>query len=276
MQNASRIKRFNLADRLFHLFVMVTFTVQALTGVGRLLYITNWGKWFVGFFGGYESATIIHNRVGVIMIVGFIAHIVYVLARMDWRGFPQSLFSDDSLIPNLTDFKNLGQQFRWFFGMGPPARFGRWTYWEKFDYWAVFWGMPLFAVTGLMLMYPVATSRILPGWTLNVALLFHRAEAILAIGYLFIFHFLVGHFRRRTFPMNEAMFAGSVDVEHEGEEKPAWIERLKAEGKLEKLEAPPPASWFRVVYFIFGYTVVFLGIYLLIVLARYRNYIEWH
>jgi hypothetical protein len=125
-------------------------------------------------------------------------------------------------------------------------------------------------------MYPVATSRILPGWTLNVALLFHRAEAILAIGYLFIFHFLVGHFRRRTFPMNEAMFAGSVDVEHEGEEKPAWIERLKAEGKLEKLEAPPPASWFRVVYFIFGYTVVFLGIYLLIVLARYRNYIEWH
>jgi cytochrome b subunit of formate dehydrogenase len=189
-QDAERqpeIKRFNLADRLFHLFVMVTFTVQALTGVGRLLYITNWGKWFVGFFGGYESATIIHNRVGVIMIVGFIAHIVYVLARMDWRGFPQSLFSDDSLIPNLTDFKNLGQLFRWFFGMGPPARFGRWTYWEKFDYWAVFWGMPLFAVTGLMLMYPVATSRILPGWTLNVALLFHRAEAILAIGYLFFF-----------------------------------------------------------------------------------------
>ena len=22
-----------------------------------------------------------------------------------------------------------------------PPRFGRWTYFEKFDYWAVFWGM---------------------------------------------------------------------------------------------------------------------------------------
>lgn len=276
MKPASRIKRFNPADRLFHLFVMVTFMVQALTGVGRLLYATPWGKWFVGLFGGYESATIIHNRVGILMILGFIVHIVYVLTQVNWRGFPRSLLSDDSLVPNLTDFKNLGQQFRWFLGLGPPAKFGRWTYWEKFDYWAVFWGMPLFAVTGLMLMYPVATSRIMPGWTLNVALLFHRAEAILAIGYLFIFHFLAGHFRRHHFPMNEAMFAGSVDLEHEGEEKPAWIERLRAEGKLAELEAARPAPWFRVVYFIFGYTVVALGIYLLITLVRFRNYIEWH
>ncbi len=60
------------------------------------------------------------------------------------------------------------------------------------------------------------------------------------------------------------------------EEKPAWIERLKEEGKLEELDTASPAPWFRVVYFIFGYVVVALGIYLLIILVRYRNYLEWH
>jgi hypothetical protein len=46
--------------------------------------------------------------------------------------------------------------------------------------------------------------------------------------------------------------------------------------RLEELEAVPPPPWFRVLYFIFGYAVVALGIYLLIILVRYRKYIEWH
>lgn len=276
MNHMVRIQRFSPVDRVFHLFVMVTFMIQAVTGVARLLYATRWGKWMVGLFGGYESATAIHSWVGLLMLVGFAAHIAYVLARVDWRGFPRSLFNADSLLPNFTDLKQLGQRFRWFVGQGPPPKVDRWGYWEKFDYWAVFWGMPLFAVTGLMLMYPVGTSRLMPGWTLNVALLFHRAEALLAIGYLFMVHFLVGHFRRETFPMNEAMFSGSVVLEKEREEKEAWIERLEQEGKLAQMAAAPPKPWFRVVYMVFGYSVVALGLYLLLNLLIYRSYIELH
>lgn len=276
MSPETRIRRFSPVDRLFHLFVMVTFMIQALTGTGRLLYSTQWGKVVVGLFGGYESATAIHSWGGIIMLIGFLVHIGYVLSKVDWKGFPRSLFDEDSLVPNLTDLRQIGQKIRWFFGLGPPPRVDRWGYWEKFDYWAVFWGMPLFAVTGLMLMYPVGASYWVPGWTLNVALLLHRAEAILAIGYLFIVHFLVGHFRRETFPMNEAMFAGSIVMEREKEEKPAWFERLEREGKLAAMVAPPPAPWFRVVYFIFGYSVVILGLYLLFILFIYRGQIEWH
>ena len=29
---------------------------------------------------------------------------------------------------------------KWFIGKGPRPQYGRWTYWEKFDYFAVFWG----------------------------------------------------------------------------------------------------------------------------------------
>jgi len=100
----------------------------------------------------------------------------------------------------------------------------RWTYWGKFDYWAVFWGLPLLAITGLMLIYPMVASRLVPGWALNVAALLHRAEAILAVAYIFIVHFFIGHLRPSSFPLNEGMFSGTVTLENAMEERsqPGW------------------------------------------------------
>jgi cytochrome b subunit of formate dehydrogenase len=186
------------------------------------------------------------------------------MSRVNWKNLPKSVFGPDSLVPNLDDARNLWQGIRWFFGLGSKPSFDRWTYWEKFDYWAVYWGLPLLAVTGLMLMYPLAAARLLPGWTLNIALLLHGAEAILAASYIFIVHFFIGHLRPTSFPMNEAMFAGSVPLEEAMEEKPAWVERLEREGKLDLVNSKPPRRWFRVIYYVFGYTAVISGIYILI------------
>jgi cytochrome b subunit of formate dehydrogenase len=273
MNDLVRIIRFSVLDRLFHLFIMVTFLTQSVTGMGRLLYQTSWGKSVVNLFGGYDRASAVHHQVGVIMIIGFLVHIAYILAKVEWKDWRRSLFSPDSLVPRLEDLKQAGLKIRWFLGLGPPPAFDRWTYWEKFDYWAVFWGMPLLGVTGLLLMNPLFTSSFMPGWTLNVWVLLHRAEALLAMPYIFIVHFTVGHFRRGMFPMNECMFAGSVEVEKEMEEKPAWIARLREEGKLEKVAVVGPPLWYRVAYFIFGYTALALGLYLLINIVIYRSYL---
>jgi cytochrome b subunit of formate dehydrogenase len=273
MNNQVRIIRFNIIHRLFHLFIMVTFLIQALTGLGRLLYPTAWGKALANLFGGYESITAIHSRVGVAMLLGFGVHIAYILLKIEWKSLRQSLFHPDSLVPGPQDAIHLGQKIRWFFGLGPPPAFDRWTYWEKFDYWAIFWGMPLLGVTGLMLMYPLVTSSFLPGWTLNVTLLLHRAEALLAMLYIFIIHLTVGHLRHGTFPMNECMFAGSVELEELQQEKPLWIVRLKEEGKLEEAMVPAPPLWFRVGYFIFGLLALSTGLYLLVIIVIYRHYV---
>ena len=272
MHNEVRIVRFSVIHRLFHLFIMVTFLIQALTGLGRLLYPTAWGKALTNLFGGYESITAIHSRVGVVMLLGFTVHIVYILMKIEWKSLRQNLFHPDSLIPGPQDAIHLAQKIRWFFGLGPPPAFDRWTYWEKFDYWAIFWGMPLLGVTGLLLMYPLVTSSYLPGWTLNVTLLLHRAEALLAMLYIFIVHFTVGHLRHGTFPMNECMFAGSVELEELQEEKPLWIVRLKEEGKLEEALVPAPPPWFRAVYFTFGLMALGTGLYLLLIIIIYHNY----
>ncbi|MGD9974245.1 MAG: hypothetical protein AB7S77_14385, partial [Desulfatirhabdiaceae bacterium] len=150
--------------------------------------------------------------VGGLMMAGFVIHTAYLLTRINWRTPLLSIFGPDSLVPNLTDLKDTGKRIRWFFGLGPPPRFDRWAYWENFDYWAVYWGLPLLAVTGLMLIYPIPICRFLPGWSLNIAIILHRAEAVLAVSYIFIVHFFIGHIRPASFPMNEAMFSGNVPL----------------------------------------------------------------
>ncbi len=272
----ARIKRFSAADRLFHIFLMVTFLIQSATGFSRLFFTTSWGKQLGNVFGGYETSLTIHKWVGLFMMIGFAIHTIYLLTRVKWRNLPQSIFGPDSLVPNFNDARNLWQRLRWFFGLGSPPKFDRWTYWEKFDYWAVYWGLPLLAVTGLMMIYPLVTSSLLPGWSLNIALLLHRAEAVLATSYIFIIHFFIGHIRPTSFPMNEAMFAGSIPLEEALEERPAWVARLAQEGKLELVNSKPPARWYRVVYFVFGYTALACGVYLLINGIIYSGSVRLH
>jgi cytochrome b subunit of formate dehydrogenase len=276
MTQISRIKRFSIIDRVFHLFLMLTFIIQTATGFSRLFITTGWGKKLSYFFGGYETALLIHKFVGLLMMVGFVIHTLHLLKRIDWSNLKESIFGPDSLVPNQHDIKHLWQRILWFFGLGKPPKLNRWSYWEKFDYWAVYWGLPLLAITGLMTMYPLVTSRVLPGWSLNIAVLLHRAEAILAVAYIFIVHFFIGHLRPSSFPMNEAMFSGSVPLEEALEEKPAWVERLKAQGELAKSAATPPVAWYRIIYYVFGYAVLICGVYLLINAIIHSRYIALH
>ncbi len=270
------IKRFSIVDRVSHLVLIVTFLVQSATGFGRLFINTPWGKNLCWVFGGYEGASLVHHWVGGFMIAAFLIHALILLSRIQWGDFLRSVFGPDSLVFNFQDFRHLWQRIRWFFGLGPAPRLDRWAYWEKFDYWAVFWGLPLLAITGIMLIYPFWTSRWMPGWILNIAALLHRAEAILAVSYIFIVHFFIGHLRRTSFPMNQAMFSGSVVLEEAKEEKPAWVARLGSTGRLDRVKAKPPALWYKVLYFVFGYSALLCGVYLLVMGISYSRQVRLH
>ena len=271
------IRRFNTIDQIFHLVLVITFLVQTATGFSRLFYHTAWGKGLTRFFGGYETTLLIHQGVGILMTLGFVAHIVLLICtRIDWKQPGRSIFGQDSLFPGWRDFKQLGQRLFWFVGSKDQPPTDRWTYWEKFDYFAVFWGLPLLAVTGFMLMFSVTASRFVPGWFLNIALLLHQAEAILAVAYIFIVHFYVGHLRPANFPMNEAMFAGKIPLSSAEDERPEWIERLQSEGRLEELKIDPPSRRFRIAYFIFGYAVMLTGLYLLVYAIAFIRTLHLH
>ena len=264
MTTKSRIKRFTPLQRLSHIFLMITFLVQSATGLGRMYMETGFGQWLCWIFGGYEAAREVHIWVGIVMLGGFVLHACYLMFKIDWTSFPKSLFGPDSMLPRGADIKEFFQHVAWFFGIRKPPAFDRWGYWEKFDYWAVFWGMVIIGVTGLLLAWPIAASRIMPGWGLNVALWVHRIEAILAMGHVFIIHFFIAHLRRHNFPLDRAMLEGSVNLDDARHERPAWIKRLESEGALSGLIVPEAAVGQRVVHYLIGFAAVAIGLFLLI------------
>jgi hypothetical protein len=131
---------------------------------------------------------------------------------------------------------------KWFLGRGPRPRYGRWTYWEKFDYFAVFWGMVVIGSTGLVLWFPVLLTHVLPGWFINVATIVHSDEALLAVGFIFTVHFFNTHLRPEKFPMDIVIFTGRMPVTEFEEDKPGEYEARVKDGSLAShlVEAYPP------------------------------------
>ena len=122
--------------------------------------------------------------------------------------------------------------FKWFFGLAPKPQLDRWTYWEKFDYWAPFWGVTIIGGSGAMLWFKGLTATYLPGWVFNVATIFHGEEAVLAAGFLFTVHFFNNHWRPDKFPLDILMFTGKMPLEEFKREHLIEYNRLVANGEL--------------------------------------------
>jgi hypothetical protein len=163
------------------------------------------------------------------------------------------------MLPTWKDAKDLWGSLKWFMGRGPRPQYGRWTYWEKFDYFAVFWGIFVIGFTGLMLWFPEAFTRLLPGWLINVATIIHSDEALLAVGFIFTVHFFNTHLRPEKFPMDIVVFTGRMPVEEFRRDKPAEYEAQVAAGTLEEhLREPYQPVVIKAVR-LFGWTALSLG-----------------
>ncbi len=234
-QPRSHILRFDAPARLLHVVVMTAFLGLAATGIPLLFSDAAWAPALATLFGGFRGAGIVHRVFGATLLAAVVWHVGSIFWRAVVRGERGLFWGPDSMVPQPRDFRDFWRQLRWFFGAGPAPTFERFTYWEKFDYWAVLWGTALMGAAGLVLWFPVAASRVLPGWMFNVALFVHGAEATLAIGFIFVIHFFNGHLRPGKFPMDLVIFTGSVrraDLEHERRDQ---YERLAASGALEAL-----------------------------------------
>lgn len=259
-----RLKRFSVVQRLWHIGLVVLFMAMGVTGLAWMYIETSWGQALAEAFGGYREVLYWHRIAGLIFIAGFALHIVYMLFKIDWRNFPRSLLGPETLVYQWVDVKGFFQHLAWIFGLARAPSFERWSWWEKFDYWAVWWGLMVVGITGLILYDPVLTSEYMPGWLLNVALWVHRIEALLAMGHVFTIHFFVENFRPTALPFNSAMFDGTMPLEHARREHAQWVARLEREGRLDcELVAEPPVI-LRIVYFMSGYAMIGLGLFLLI------------
>ncbi len=263
------IQRFTAGQRLTHIFVILSFMGLALTGMILKFANMPWAKFLADFFGGVEGAGTIHRISAVVTFGYFLAHLISVIRMKIRTKMPvkELIFGKNSMWFNKKDLKDFGGTIKWFLGMGPRPQYGRWTYWEKFDYLAVFWGVAIIGFSGLMLWFPEFFTKFFPGWFINVATIIHSDEALLAVGFIFTVHFFNTHLRPESFPLDPVIFTGLVPVDEYKEDRPEEYSELKETGKLKKkifLREMSPKRLLAVR--IFGFTFLFIGIALILLI----------
>ncbi|MCL4535533.1 MAG: hypothetical protein M1370_10295 [Bacteroidetes bacterium] len=224
-----RVVRFAGHQRAQHLIMMSSVLILVLTGMPQKFFNSPISLWLINFWGGLDSAQAIHHIAGFAMIFSALYHTVYLLYTMVVLKRPVPVW----MLPNFKDFRDFWQNTGYYLGIvKEKPQFSRFSYFEKFDYWAVFWGVPVMGLTGLILMYPLIATRFLPGVTVPVATIAHSDEALLATGWLFVVHFYNAHFAPHIFPFNKSIFTGRVAAKRYRKEHPLEYQELVA--KTEK------------------------------------------
>jgi len=252
--------RFDRITRVMHALLMFTFIGCALTGLPLLVADHAWAQKFAALLGGFKVTMLIHRICAGIMIAVFAGHVLRVFLNAARTGkWLEMVWGPNSMVPNLKDAEDIVGHVKWFLGKGPRPRFDRYTYWEKFDYWAVFWGMFIIGGSGLLLWFPFFFAQFLPGWIFNVATLVHGEEALLAVGFIFTIHFFNGHVRPEKFPMDPVIFTGRVSEHEMLDERGAEWDRLVKEGRLASVETSAPSPALRTLAYWIGIPAVTLG-----------------
>jgi cytochrome b subunit of formate dehydrogenase len=266
-------RRFSLFDRLLHFMMLSSFLVLVLTGLPLEFPSAPWATTLMHLFGGSPTRGLIHRIFALIMSAAFLAACFYAVYFLFFKkmpghpGFVKRLFGPDSLFPRARDFRNLWGMIRWFFDRGPRPEFDRWTYWEKFDFFAVYWGMVIIGLSGFVRWVPEFFTKFLPGWVVNIAVIFHSDEALLAAGFIFTVHFFNNHLRPANFPLNPVIFTGKLSEQQLFEDHAEQYKRLVAADAFKAYQRKYPSVWMDMFSRLLGYVMLGVGLLCLILIA---------
>jgi len=256
--------RFTREQRYMHAVLFTSFLGLAATGLPMRFSESFWARRFAAGVGGFGAILFFHKLCAVVLTLAFLVHLKDIFTRAFVNHEKGIFWGPTSMMPNWQDCKDLAGHMRWFLGLGPKPQFDRYAYWEKFDYWAVFWGMIVIGFSGYAMWFAPFFARFLPGWALNAVLVIHSEEALLAVLFIFSIHFVNTHLRPDSFPMDMVIFTGVESEDEFKEKRPLEYERDLEQGKLQKLETHAPPLWLLNFSKVAGFTAIFIGLMLLV------------
>ncbi len=236
VEPAGTVLRFDLWQRIAHGVMALSFTTLVLTGWPLSAAGIGASRSLVGAFGGLEQVAWLHRVAAVGLVLACVIHLIYLVALVA-KGKLRF-----SMLPKPKDIKDLVANLAWFVGLRKqrPA-YDRFSYFEKFDYWAVFWGCVIMIGSGAVRWFPDTVLKVAPTWVYEVAFLAHTDEALLAALAIFVWHFYNVHLRPAVFPMSWVFLTGRMTLEEHAEEHGAEFEAWQAAAKARANAAAAPA-----------------------------------
>ncbi|HAX97765.1 MAG TPA: hypothetical protein DCY12_02415 [Candidatus Atribacteria bacterium] len=210
-ENSGKYRRFVVYHRILHFIVIITFTLLSITGFTLYFSHLSWVRAIGMLFGNATGLAWIHRVSATIFYICVMLHILFLAYhKLVKKG---RIFGPQSLFPSLKDFQDIYQNILYIFGKGAPAKYNRFSYLQKVDYWAVLLGMQSMGITGIIMWYPEYFASILPGFFVNIANELHFHEAILAVMYIGFVHMTDTHLTPESFPLEKSIFSGWITKE---------------------------------------------------------------
>jgi cytochrome b subunit of formate dehydrogenase len=220
------VVRFTGIQRAEHAAVMTLFTLLAITGLPQKFFDQAWAQTLMGLLGGVDAARWIHRLAGVLFTLVTVVH----LARLTYlvAAGRTSL----ALVPTRQDFRDAITTLRYYLGLSDQhAKFDRFDYKQKFEYWGLVLGASIVAGTGFVLLYPTTVTLFLPGQLVPAAQVAHSNEGLMAFLVVIVWHIYNAHLNPDVFPFDTTIFTGRISRERMRHEHLLEYERLVEEEK---------------------------------------------
>lgn len=219
-----RLTRMNVHQRLQHWMLAVTFIILVATGMPIKFADSPWASWLITVMGGLPITRWLHRVFGVLLMAAFAYHLVYLLIAFIQRVRKARAAGDRTPIwrmllnsPMMITPQDVRQFFQLFayllFLRKERPRFGHFNFMQKFEYWAVFWGIPVMGLSGLVLWGAAGVSEYISGRVLNFAFIIHSDEAYLAFIYIAVVHIFSVILTPAVFPVSPGTLTGQVPPE---------------------------------------------------------------
>jgi len=215
-------ERFSWVIRAQHIVLAASVLILIATGLPLKYPHSSYARFVFSLTHGVHVSGVIH-RIGAIGLIAVgVFHMLWlVLTRQGRANFR-------ALLPRFQDLKDVLTNVLWYVGLSDKrARFGRFSYIEKFDYWAVYWGSVIMIGSGLVLWLVDRAMHFLPKAVVDVALEAHSDEALLATLAIFVWHFYNVHLNPDHFPMSTTWLTGTISKEDMLKHHPLDYEELQ-------------------------------------------------
>ncbi len=246
MRRQPYVVRLTPNETFQHWLLTLSFVVLVVSGFS-LRFSEAW--WVQILFGwgdgkGFEFRGLVHRVAAVLFAICCLWHLIYLFGHRGRRALRDMLLST-------RDFRDIRDSSLFFLGLREERpRFGRFSYTEKCEYWALVWGAAIMSVTGVVLWFDnyFVTALGLPKGVLDVLLVIHYYEAWLATLAIVVWHGYSVLFGPHVYPMNPAWLGGKMPKDmyvHEHPEGPqlkARVQKVLDEDEEEEAPAPEPRS----------------------------------